>query len=84
VFFDFQVRNLLFDLRLELIRSSLELVHVLANLARDLRQLLGPEDDQGQQEQEDRLGKAHAIHHTAGKGNAAMREPAGHDLLGRP
>jgi len=42
--------DFLLNLRLELIGGALELVHVLANLACDLRQLLGPEDDEGQKE----------------------------------
>src|SRR5450755_1367363 len=62
---DFQMRNFLLNLRLEFVRSPPKLVERLADLAGDLRQLLGPEHDQGQKEQENRLGKAHAIHHTA-------------------
>src|SRR5580698_9348899 len=49
---DFQIRDLLFNLGLELVRRPLELVHVLSHLAGNLRQLLGPKDDEGQEEQE--------------------------------
>src|SRR5579863_579195 len=52
--------NFLFDLGLELVRGALELVERLAYLAGNLRQLLGPKDDEGQKEKEDRLGKTHA------------------------
>jgi len=55
------VSDFLFNLRLEFVRRPLELIHVLPDLARDLRQLLGPEDHQRQNEQEDRLGKAHSF-----------------------
>ena len=71
--FDLQIRDFLLDLGLELVRSPPELVHPFAGLSRDPRQLLRPKDDKGQQEQEDRFGKTHALHHTAGEGTAAMR-----------
>src|SRR5271169_4897158 len=48
--FHFQMRDLLLDLRLELVRSALELVHLLPHLACDLRQLLRPKDDERQKE----------------------------------
>src|ERR1051326_4995276 len=70
--FDLQMSDLLLDLRLEIVGGAAELVHELADLARDLRQLLGPEDNQGQKKQEDRLRKTHALHHTAPDGNAAI------------
>ena len=43
--FDIQVRDLRFNLGLEFIRGPLKFVKRPANLASDLRQLLGPEDD---------------------------------------
>jgi len=64
--------DLLLDLRLEFVRSPPEFVERFADHAGDLRQLLGPKDDEGQEEQEDRFGKAHALHHTAGAGKAAI------------
>src|ERR1700722_824026 len=72
LFLDFQMSDFLLDLRLKLVRSALKFVQILPDLARDLRQLLGPEYDKGQHEEEDRLGKAHALHHTAGAGKAAI------------
>src|SRR5438876_8813950 len=65
---DIEVRDLRFNLSLEFIRGPLEFVERPADLASDLRQLLGPEDDQGQQEDEDHLWKAqvHNFHNTAG------------------
>src|ERR1700682_3417269 len=68
VILDIEVRYLRFNLSLEFIRGSLKFVERLGDLASDLRQLLGAEDDQGQQEDEDHLWKAqvHKIHHTAG------------------
>ena len=73
--------DLLLDLGLEFVRSPPELVHVLADLAGDLRQFLWPENDEGQKEQEDRLGKTHAVHHTAGEGKAAMLARRSDDKL---
>ena len=70
--FDFEVSDLLLDLRLEFVGGALEFVQVFANLAGDLRQLLGPKDDQGQKEQKDRLGKAHADHDTVPGEKGAM------------
>src|SRR6266852_9078421 len=66
--FHVQLRNLRFDLRLELIGGTPELVERPPDLAPDLRQLLGPEDDQGQQEDEKHLWKAqvHGLNDTAG------------------
>src|SRR5579859_4709265 len=69
---DLQMSDLLLDLRLEIVGGAAELVHELADLAGDLRQLLGPEDNQGQKEQEDRLRETHALHHTAPEGKAAI------------
>src|SRR5271165_145712 len=73
---DLDIGNFLLDLRLEFVRRAPEFGQCLAYVAGDLRQLLGPKDDEGQEEQEDRLGKTHALHHTAGKGKAAMRRGA--------
>src|SRR5712692_10861699 len=53
-----QLRYLRFYLRLELVGGAPELVECTPNLAANLRQLLGPEDDQGQQEDEEHLWKA--------------------------
>ena len=66
--FDIEVRDLRFNLSLEFIRGPLEFVERPADLASNLRQLLGPEDDQGQQEDEDHLWKTevHEFHNTAG------------------
>ena len=50
--------DLRLDLRLEFVRGTLEFIERLANLATDLRQLLRPKDDQGQQEDEDHLWEA--------------------------
>ena len=46
-----------FDLGLEFVRGAAKLGEQTSSLASDLRQLLWPEYDQGQNEQEDRLGK---------------------------
>ena len=56
--FDVKVRDLRFNLSLEFIRGPLKFVERLADLASNLGQLLGPEDDQGQQEDEDHFWKA--------------------------
>ena len=56
--FDVKVRDLRFNLSLEFIRGPFKLVERLADLASYLGQLLGPEDDQGQQEDEDHFWKA--------------------------
>src|ERR1700674_2098043 len=60
-----QLRNLRRDLGLEFVRGALDLIEHLAHLARDLRQLLGPKNEQRQEKQKYRLRKAHATHHTA-------------------
>ena len=57
---NFQMGNFLLDLGLEFVRGALEFIQRLAHLAGDLRQLLGPKDDEGQKEEEDRLRKTHA------------------------
>src|SRR5208283_4422224 len=71
LFLRLYVADLMLDLRLEFVGSAAELIQRLAYLAGNLRQLLGPKDDEGQKEQEDRLGKTHGFHHTAGNGKAA-------------
>ncbi len=54
------MRDLLLDLGLELVGGTPEFVEGSAHLAGDLRQFLGPKNDQGQKEEEDRLRKTHA------------------------
>src|SRR5581483_6658443 len=71
--FDLELRNLLLDLRLEFVGGAAKFIHELAHLAGDLRQLLGPEDDQGQEEQEDRFRKTHGSHHTVPRGDGQTR-----------
>ena len=66
--------DLLLDLRLELVGSPPEFIQVLAHLAGDLRQLLWSKDDQGQEEQEDRLGKANVVHDTVPGERGAIAE----------
>jgi len=58
--FNFQMGNFLLDLGLEFVRGALEFIQRLAHRARDLRQLLGPKNDERQKEEKDRLGKTHA------------------------
>ena len=55
---DIETVDLRLDLRLEFVGRALEFVERLADLATDLRQLLGPKNDQGQQEDEDHLWEA--------------------------
>lgn len=55
----FQMSNLLFDLGFEFIRGATEFGEGLADVTCDLRQLLRPKDDQGENKQEDRLGETH-------------------------
>ena len=55
---DIKTVDLRLDLRLELVGRALEFVERLADLAADLRQLLGPKNDQGQEEDEDHLWEA--------------------------
>ncbi len=74
---DFQVGNFLLDLRLELVRGALEFIQCLAHLPGDLRQLLGPKDDERQKEKEDRLGKTHAPSYCP-PGKAAIRAVTSH------
>src|SRR5579863_436556 len=52
--------DFLLDLGPEFVGSPLEFIEPLARLTRNLRQLLRPKDNQGQEEQEDRLRKTHA------------------------
>src|SRR5579871_2981423 len=56
---DLEVRDLLFDLGLKLVGGTAKFVHEFADLAGDLRQFLRPKDNQGQEKEEDRLGKTH-------------------------
>src|SRR5262249_4404882 len=64
VVLDLKMGDLLLNLRLELIRGAPELVQILPDLAGNLRQLLGPKDNEGQKEQENCLGETHPVHHT--------------------
>src|SRR6266851_2420206 len=59
--FPLQMGDLLLDLGLELVGGTPEFVEGAAHLAGDLGQLLRPEDDKGQKEEEDRLRKTHAL-----------------------
>jgi len=73
--FHLEMSDLLLDLRFEFVGSPLEFVEILADLAGDFRQLLGPENHEGQKEQEDRLGKAHALHDTVpGREGQSLRQ----------
>lgn len=72
VLVNLNVRDFLFELHFEFIGGAAELVDELSGLAGDLRQFLGPKDDERQEEQEDRLGKTHAFHHTAQIRTTAM------------
>src|SRR5579872_1801594 len=72
-----QLRNLAFDLGFELVRGAAELIQRLSYLARNLRQLLRPKNDQSQKKQEDCLREAHATHHTA---PPPWRQRRGRDL----
>ena len=53
-----QVADLVLELRLELVAGALEFAQRLPYLPADFGQLLGPEDQQGEQENEDHLWKA--------------------------
>src|SRR6185369_9949179 len=56
--FELELAHFCFQLPLELVTGTLELAQSLPDLASDLRQLLGPKDDEGQQEDEDHLRHA--------------------------
>ena len=56
----FEIRDFLLDLGFELVGGAAKLIQRFAHLASDLRQLLGPKDDERQKEQENRFPKAHA------------------------
>ena len=56
--FPLDVGNFGLDLRFEFVRGALELVQSLANLPADLRHLLWPENNQGQQEKKHHFWKA--------------------------
>ncbi len=58
-FLQFELVDLGLDLRLEFIGGTLELVERFPDLARDLRQLLGAEDQEGQHEDESGVAKTH-------------------------
>src|SRR5277367_638263 len=54
------MRYLGIDLRAKLVGRPAQLGQKLSRLARNLRQLLRPKDNQGQHKQEDGLGETHA------------------------
>lgn len=56
----FEMRDLGIDLRPEFIGGAPQLSQKLSRLARNLRQLLRPKDNEGQYKQEDSLGETHA------------------------
>src|SRR6266852_4074052 len=70
-----QVRDLSFDLRSELVRGTAQLGEKTSGLTSHLRQLLWPKKNEGQEEQEDSVGKAHGliIMRAGDSGNAARR-----------
>ena len=72
VLVDLKLRDLLLDLRLEFVRGTAKFIHKFADLAGDFRQLLGPKDDEGEEEQEDRFRKTHKGHHIAPMAKAAI------------
>ena len=82
--FDVQVRDLRFNLSLEFIRGAFKFVERLADLASNFGQLLGPEDDQGQQEDEDHLWKTevHEFHDTAGADCHQCEAVRSHNIFG--
>ncbi len=67
--FDFQMGDLSFDLRFEFVGGAAQFGEQLSGLTGNLRQLLWPEYDQGQEEEKDCLGKTHGL--------IIMRECAG-------
>ena len=79
-----QVRDFRFNLSLEFIRGPFKFVERLADLASNLGQLLGPEDDQGQQEDKDHLWKTevHEFHDTAGGDCHQCEAVRSHNILG--
>ena len=58
---DLEMGDLGFNLRLEFVRSAAQFGKQTSSLPGDLRQLLWPKYNQGQEEQEDRLGKTHGL-----------------------
>src|ERR1022692_4618105 len=58
---DLQVGNFGFDLRLELVGGAPQFGEKLSRLTSHLRQLLRPKENERQEEQEDRVGKAHGL-----------------------
>jgi hypothetical protein len=66
------------DLGLEFVGGALEFVERLSDLASDLRQLLGAEDQQGQDENESGVAKTHApiITEQLAGSNAGVSEAA--------
>src|SRR5258708_8512131 len=70
-----QGRDLSFDLRSELVRGTAQFGEKTSGLTSHLRQLLWPKKNEGQEEQEDRVWKAHSliISRAGDRGNAARR-----------
>src|SRR5258708_7764862 len=70
-----QMRDLSFDLRSELVRGAAQFGEKASGLTSHLRQLLWPKKNEGQEEQEDGVGKAHGliIMRAGDSGNAARR-----------
>ena len=68
----FKLADFSFNLRLEFVRSPLELVQSFSDLLGNDRQLLRPEQQQGQNKQHNRIGKTHLsiIAKPLGSGNA--------------
>ncbi len=58
--FDLKVGDFCFDLRLEFIRGATKFSEQTSGLTSHLRQLLRSKKNKGQEEEEDRVGKAHA------------------------
>src|ERR1035438_3877278 len=70
------MRDFGFDLLSELVGSTAEFGEQTSRLTGDLRQLLRPKDDQGEEEQKDRLGKTHGfIIMRRAEGDNAALEP---------
>ncbi len=66
--FALQVLDLRFDLRLELVAGAAEFVEGAPDLAANLRHLLGPKQEEGEQEDKNHFREAeiHICHDTAG------------------
>lgn len=67
-FFHFELVDLGLDLGLEFVAGALEFVERFPHLAGDFRQLFGPEDQQGQHEDESGIAETHALNHNGAVG----------------